>query len=111
MIRCMKKHEKDLSRKEHFSHQGNIKEMVRQQNKMVTSPLLPPAEKKTAKCEGGSSLTRTMTITEWEDLLQEKIITFKLPSSTTSVCITRKVFFVAKSLLMRISYPLDIAIT
>ena len=41
---------------------------------MVTSPLLPPTEKKTSKHEGESSLTRTLTSAEWEDLLQEKII-------------------------------------
>ena len=42
-----------LSRKgEHFTHQGDIKRMARQQNKMATSPLLPPAEQKTPKHEG-----------------------------------------------------------
>ena len=68
---------KGLSRKgEHFTHQGNIKKMARQQNKMVTSPLLPPVEKKTPKHQEESSLTITTTSAAWEDQLQEKTINF-----------------------------------
>ena len=75
VISCMKKIEKICQEKENiFTHQGNIKKMARQQNKMVitTSPLLPTVEKKTSKHEGGSSLTGTRTSAEWEDLNQKE---------------------------------------
>ena len=96
---------KDLSRKgETFTHQGNIKKMVRQQNKMVITT--PKHEASSTNNNYNQKIPSHITPAEQKGLHPQKI----MDNLINSVHYKKSVLC-DKSLLMRITNHPDIAIT